>query len=154
MGDQNHSFSDDGGYEPNCDDNVIRLKSSGMLLNRNVEASEYGLIMTYTNYTMRNKSCPVTSVVFNSTRNKKSDSNVFIIADSRGQVYHMNITDNIYTSIRLASTAISVLSFVNSNRNHIIIGYENGFTLTYFIKFYDFFLIIYYRQCNSCGYNI
>ena len=40
MIDHNSSFSDDG--NPNGDDIIIRLKSSGMLLNRNIEASEYG----------------------------------------------------------------------------------------------------------------
>ena len=74
---------------------------------------------------MRNKSCPITSVNFNNSRYKTND-NIFMITDNRGQVYNMNITNNKYTSIRLASSAISAITFVNSHKNHVVIGYENG----------------------------
>ena len=49
-----------------------------------------------------------------------------IIYDERGQIYIFSVKENIYRTIRLASTPLSAMSFVTSRSSQIIAAYENG----------------------------
>lgn len=56
--------------------------------------------------------------------NKKNGS--CIIYDERGQIYILSVKQNIYRTLRLASTPLSAISFVLSRSSQIIAAYENG----------------------------
>lgn len=49
-----------------------------------------------------------------------------IIYDERGQVYFLSIQQNIYKTVRLASTTISAIAFLLSRSTLIVTAYENG----------------------------
>ena len=49
-----------------------------------------------------------------------------IIYDERGQIYIFSVKENIYRTVRLASTPLSAMSFITSRSSQIIAAYENG----------------------------
>ena len=49
-----------------------------------------------------------------------------IVYDERGQIYFLSIKQNIYRTVRLASTPISAMTYVSSKSSQIITAYENG----------------------------
>lgn len=49
----------------------------------------------------------------------------FVLADERGQIFKMSLTNNKYQSIRLASIPVSAMAFIPNLKHHLVIGYEN-----------------------------
>jgi WD40 repeat protein len=48
------------------------------------------------------------------------------IYDERGQIYMLSIQENLYRTIRLASTPLSSITFLPSKNSQLITAYENG----------------------------
>jgi hypothetical protein len=97
----------------------IYLKSSGKFINKQATI-ENGLVTTFYNYPVRGTQWPIIYTCFN------HKSGGFAIADERGQVYRMSIVNNIYQSVRLASTPVSAMCFLCTQKNLLAIAYENG----------------------------
>lgn len=114
------SSQHDIGETTNDENHVVYLKTSGKFLNKNNPVLQGGLVTAFRNHTARNKTWPITTVSCN------PHSGGFAIADERGQVYKMSIQHNTYNSIRLASTRVSAMCFVNQHKNHLVIAYESG----------------------------
>ena len=108
------------GETPVDGDHVIYLKSTGKFLNRNTPQLEGGLLAVFRNHTVRNKLWALTTVCCN------LKTGGFVIADERGQVYKMSAVNNLYNSIRLASTGVAAMCFINQHKNHLVIAYESG----------------------------
>jgi WD40 repeat protein len=112
--------------ESNLDDtegtegNTIYLKTTGKFLNKNSKARPGGLIATFKNYSTRNKVWNINTICFS------PKSGGFAIADERGQVYKMSVSNNAYDSVRLASTGVSAMCFINQHKHHLIIAYDSG----------------------------
>lgn len=102
------------------ENHVVYLKNTGRFINKNNPVLQGGLVTAFRNHTARNKTWPITTVSCN------SNSGGFAIADERGQVYKMSILHNTYNSIRLASTSVSAMCFINQHKNHLVIAYESG----------------------------
>lgn len=100
----------------------VYLKASGKFLNKidTPFEGEAGLVASFWNYPTRNKQWPITYTCFN------QKTGGFSIADERGQVYKMSISNNHYQSVRLASTSVSSMSFLSAQKNLLAIAYENG----------------------------
>lgn len=101
-------------------DHVVYLKTSGKFLNKNIPLLEGGLVTSFNNHSMRNKTWPISVVCCN------PKSGAFSVADERGQVYKMSVAHNSYHSIRLASTAVSAMCFILQHKNHLVVAYESG----------------------------
>jgi hypothetical protein len=102
------------------DQHVVYLKSKGYFLTRKVHAREGGRVMTLWNYPLRNRLWSFTTVTFHARTGS------FALADERGQVYKMSMSQYLYESVRLASTPVSALCFLVPHKNHLVIAYENS----------------------------
>lgn len=102
------------------EDHVVYLKTSGKFFNKNNPLLEGGLVTSFKNHSMRNKTWPISTVCCN------PKSGAFAIADERGQVYKMSVAHNTYDSIRLASTGVSAMCFISQHKNHLVVAYESG----------------------------
>jgi hypothetical protein len=102
------------------ENHVVQLKNTGKFINKNNPVLPGGLVTAFRNHTTRNKTWHITTVCCNSS------SGGFAIADERGQVYKMSIQQNAYNSIRLASTGVSAMCFINQHKNHLVIAYDSG----------------------------
>lgn len=104
----------------NDNDQIIFLKSSGRFYNKNALAMEGGVVAVFRNHAVRNKTWPISTVCFN------AKSGGFAIADERGQVYKMSVQNNLYNSIRFASTGVSAMAFISQHKNHLVVAYDSG----------------------------
>lgn len=99
---------------------VKYLQTSGKLLNKMQSPSAGGLLVAFRNHAVRNRVWPLTTVAFD----RKSGD--FAVADQRGQVYYMNMQNNTYEAIRLASTGVSAMAFLRSHKQRLVIAYDSG----------------------------
>ncbi len=103
-----------------AEQHVVYLKSKGYFLNRKATSREGGRVMTMWNYPLRNKLWSFSAVSFHPRTGS------FALADERGQVYKMSMSQFVYESVRLASTTVSALCFLAPKKNHLVIAYENS----------------------------
>ena len=115
--------ADDGPVEGQ-DGSTLLLRASGSLmevrspLTKRIELN--GLMRVIRNFPQRNKEWAFSCSCANERTGEMS------LADERGQVYVMSPADNVYRSVRLASSPVSCLGFVTSSLNEIVIAYESG----------------------------
>jgi WD40 repeat protein len=102
------------------DDRLIYLKTSGRFLNKGSPYLDAGLVAAFRNYPTRNKTWPMSTVCCN------PKSGGFAIADDRGQIYKMSVLHNSYNSVRLASTGVTAMAFINQHKNHLVVAYDSG----------------------------
>lgn len=101
-------------------DHVVYLAASGRFLGKNCPVLDGGLVTVFRNHAARNKVWPITTVCCN----QKTGN--FVISDERGQIYKMSTQNNLYHSIRLASTGVSAMCFISQHKNHLVVAYESG----------------------------
>lgn len=115
--------ADDGPVEGQ-DGSTLLLRASGSLMEvrsplaKRLELN--GLMRVIRNFPQRNKEWAFSCSCANERTGEMS------LADERGQVYVMSPADNVYRSVRLASSPVSCLGFVTSRLNEIVIAYESG----------------------------
>lgn len=102
------------------EDHVIFLKGTGRFMNKSKPFQEAGLVAAFRNYPTRNKTWPISSVCCN------QKTGAFAIADDKGQIYKMSVAHNAYNSVRLASTGVSAMAFINQHKNHLVVAYDSG----------------------------
>ena len=107
---------------------TIISKSEGKFLNNNIETLNNGILATLWNFPIRNNLWKFKTCAFR-VNDLHNETNAFVLADERGQVYFFSIINNTYKIIRTASTPVSTMCFIESRLNEIIIAYKNGMIL-------------------------
>jgi len=102
----------------------LYLKTSGQLFDKLAVPTKGGIITSIWNYPARGGLWRLKAAAFNPRTGN------FSLADERGQIFACSIENSSYHNVRMASTAISALSYVHgtktSRANELIVGYENG----------------------------
>jgi hypothetical protein len=99
------------------------LSFSGKIYDKNSTPLEGGQIACLKNYIVNNHLWKFVHVVFN------IHTSDFIAADERGQLYCFRISENTYSSLRLASFPISALEYVHTHASHVMVAYHNGLVI-------------------------
>jgi hypothetical protein len=99
------------------------LSFSGKIYDKNRAPTEGGQIACLKNYIVKNHLWKFVHVVFN------IHTSDFVAADERGQLYIFRLSDNTYSSLRLASFPISALEYVHHHASHVMVAYQNGLTI-------------------------
>jgi hypothetical protein len=99
------------------------LAFQGKIYDKNSSPGEGGQIACLKNFVVKNHLWKFVHVVFN------IHTSDFIAADERGQVYIFRLSDNSYSSLRLASFPISALEYVHTHASHVMVAYENGLVI-------------------------
>ncbi|KAJ1412134.1 hypothetical protein B484DRAFT_99900 [Ochromonadaceae sp. CCMP2298] len=106
--------SGEGGVGEEEGANVV-LKSEGKFMSGRTPSA--GLVACLRNPAARNRAC-LSVVAFGAGK--------FALADERGQVFRMNMQSNHYHSVRLASTAVTALCFIQQHKHHLVVCYDSG----------------------------
>jgi WD40 repeat protein len=104
----------------------VPLDSTGKIYDKNAKADRArgGLISVLKNHPIRGVTWNLFTLTFH------SQTGEMCLADDRGQIYLLRFNENIYYSLRLASSPILCLEFVHSRPSELLVGYANGFTIS------------------------
>jgi hypothetical protein len=98
----------------------VSLQSGGSLWNKLQAPAPSGLVSTVFNPPVKDRIWKITKVCVHHRTGH------IATADERGQVYSYSLDDNSYSCVRLASTPVSALDFIQSRKNELMIAYQNG----------------------------
>lgn len=100
-----------------------QLSFSGKIYDKNRAAQEGGQIACLKNFTVKNHLWKFVHVAFN------IHTSDFIAADERGQLYCFRLSENTYSSLRLASFPISALEYIHTHASQVMVAYHNGLVI-------------------------
>lgn len=98
---------------------VVYLRKEGEFLNKNQSPLEGGKLVSIWNYPLRNKLWPMVYTDFHPKQH------AFAVADERGQVFHFSMKQRDYHSVKLASTSVSAISYLQHVKDALVIAYDN-----------------------------
>lgn len=117
------AFGPDYAYDETLDEEespyVVYLRKEGEFLTKKPQALEGGKLVTIWNYPLRNK---LWNMVYTDFHLKQ---HTFATADERGQVFHFSIKDRRYQSVKLASTGVSAVAYLQYTKDVLVIAYDN-----------------------------
>ena len=100
------------------------LRSNGELLDKRLPLDRrvlnHGLVTSLKNFLTRGHAWKMVCMCANIKTGECA------VADERGQIYSFSIDSNEYHAVRLASTPISAMAFIEPRNNQLIVAYENG----------------------------
>jgi hypothetical protein len=101
--------------------NTLFLRTQGKFgLNNQLQPKMGGRLLTIMNYPVRNKMWKFRKVVFH------PKTGTFVLADERGQIFRFSMHQTSYHALRMASTAVTAMCFLLTEKTHLIVAYANG----------------------------
>jgi hypothetical protein len=103
-----------------CQSRDVLLRASGYVFDSSIPVGHSGLSSVLWNYPMNGKLWKFRTTC------SKIQSNDFAFADERGQVFACYLKENLYKSVRLASSPVTCMCFVDARRCDLVVAYESG----------------------------
>ena len=131
---------------------AIPLDLEGKIYNKNIKIKPNlgGLFSVLRNHLLRGNCWKFLACKLNKERNE------LFLLDERGQIYLLNFENNIYSSLRLASSPIFSFDFLHSasDKSCVVLSYQNGLTIVINTITNQIISTIYSRGsdpiCNIC----
>jgi hypothetical protein len=98
----------------------VSLASDGKLWDKNAPIAADGLVSSVCNIPLKHHTWRIDRVCCHASTGD------IATADERGQVYAYSVANNSYSYVRLASTPVSALEYIQCRRSHLIIAYRHG----------------------------
>ena len=98
----------------------VTLKTEGKLWDKNVDIPDNCVVSIVGNPTIKEHKWKIERICFH------QPTGDFATADERGQVYSYSVLDNSYSFVRLASTPVSAIEYIQCRKSHLIIAYRHG----------------------------